>query len=182
MTRRNGPWQVLDTEVAYENAWIRVRHDTVLTPAGDPGVYGVVEMRPALGVVAIDDSLHVYLVGQFRYPLECYSWEIPEGAALDGEEVTAGAQRELREETGLTARRWTSLGTMSTSNCVTDEVAHLFLAEGLTEGDPDPDDTEELEVRRLPFAEAMAMVRSGEIQDSMSIIALLRAEELLNGR
>lgn len=182
MSEKNGPWSILDSEVVYENAWIRVRHDNVLTPAGAPGIYGVVEMNPAVGIVAIDTDLNTYLVGQFRYPQRAYSWEIPEGAGSSEEAVEVSARRELREETGLTAERWTSLGTTQTSNCVTDETAHFFLAEGLEQGDDDPDETEDLEVRKVSFAEAMAMVRSGEIQDAMSIIALHRAEDLLRSR
>jgi 8-oxo-dGTP pyrophosphatase MutT (NUDIX family) len=177
-----GPWKTLGSEVVYENAWIRLRHDRVITPGGGEGIYGVVETAPAIGVVALTGDLRVYLVGQYRYPLEQYSWEIPEGGGREGETLAEAARRELREETGLTARRWTSLGTAATSNCVTDEIAHFFLAEDLTEGDPTPDETEALEVKVVPFAEAHEMVRRGEIQDAMSIIALYRARDLLEER
>ena len=182
MVRRNGPWTILDSSVVYENPWFRVRHDTVVTPGGTDGIYGVIEAHAAIGIVPISDDLRVYLVGQHRYPLESYSWEIPEGGGRVGEEVEAGARRELREETGLTASTWSSLGTLHTSNCFTDEVAHLFLAEDLIPGDPDPDDTEDLTVRALPFAEAFEMARCGEIQDSMSIVALYRAHDELQRR
>jgi 8-oxo-dGTP pyrophosphatase MutT (NUDIX family) len=182
VTESNGPWEIVDSEIAYENDWIRVRHDTVRTPAGAPGIYGVIEMKPAVGVVALDGDGFTYLVGQHRYPHRAYSWEIPEGAGRDDEAVDISARRELREETGLTAERWKSLGTMHTSNCVTDETAYLFLAEGLQQGEDDQDETEQITVRRMPFAEALAMVRSGEIQDAMSIVGLLRAEELLASR
>jgi 8-oxo-dGTP pyrophosphatase MutT (NUDIX family) len=178
---RNGPWQVRSSEVAYENPWIRVRHDEVITPHGDEGVYGVVQVRPAVGIVPLTADGHTYLVGQHRYPHGTYSWEIPEGAARDGEDPETAAHRELREETGLTAGRLSSLGTMHTSNCIMDETAHFFLAEDLDEGDPDPDPTELLEVRRVTFEAAMAMVRDGTIQDAMSIVALYRVAERLQG-
>jgi 8-oxo-dGTP pyrophosphatase MutT (NUDIX family) len=182
VAERNGPWTVHASDVVYENAWIRVRHDTVTTPSGTEGIYGVVETRPALGVVALTADLRTYLVGQHRYPHRTYTWEIPEGAGRNDEDLLAGARRELREETGLSAARWTALGTIQTSNCITDEVAYLFLAEDLTEGEPAPDETEELEVRVVAFDDAMAMVRSGAIQDAMSVVALYRAAELLEDR
>jgi 8-oxo-dGTP pyrophosphatase MutT (NUDIX family) len=174
-----GPWRVRSSRIAYENPWIRVRHDEVVTPTGSDGLYGVVEVRPAVGIVPLTPGGDVYLVGQHRYPHGVFSWEIPEGAARDGEEPEVAAQRELREETGLAAGRWTPLGTMHTSNCIMDETAHFFLAEDLTEGDPNPDPTELLEVRRVPFDRAMAMVRDGTIQDGMSIVALYRVSERL---
>ncbi|MEM9033587.1 MAG: NUDIX hydrolase [Actinomycetota bacterium] len=173
------PWVTHSETVVYENPWIRVRHDEVTTPGGTPGIYGVVEFHPALGVVTLTDDLRTHLVGQYRYPLEAYSWEIPEGGHDHDEDLQAGALRELREETGLRAERLTPLGTVATSNCVTNEVAHLFLAEGLTEGDPEPDESERLEVRVLPFLEAFDMVRTGEIQDAMSVVALYRVRDLL---
>lgn len=173
------PWVTHSETVVYENPWIRVRHDEVTTPGGSPGIYGVVEFHPALGVVTLTDDLRTHLVGQYRYPLDVYSWEIPEGAHDHDEDLAAGARRELREETGLRAERLTQLGTVHTSNCVTNEVAHLFLAEGLTEGEPEPDDTERLEVRELHFLEAFDMARTGEIQDAMSVVAFYRVRDLL---
>jgi 8-oxo-dGTP pyrophosphatase MutT (NUDIX family) len=182
VAERNGPWTVHASDVVYENPWIRVRHDTVTTPAGTEGIYGVVETKPAIGIVALDGGLQTYLVGQHRYPHHTYTWEIPEGAGHAGEDLLAGARRELREETGLSAARWTSLGTIQTSNCISNEVAYLFLAEDLTQGEAEPDETEELEIRVVSFDDAMAMVRSGAIQDAMSVVALYRTSELLEER
>lgn len=173
------PWVTHSETVVYENPWIRVRHDEVTTPGGSAGVYGVVEFHPALGVVTLTDDLHTHLVGQYRYPMDAYSWEIPEGGHDRDEDLTSGARRELREETGLRAARLTPLGTVQTSNCITNEVGHLFLAEELTEGEPEPDDNERLEVRVLRFVDAFDMVRTGEIQDAMSVIALYRVRDLL---
>ncbi len=177
-----GPWTRHASKVVYENAWIRVRHDEVTTPRGDPGIYGVVEAAPAIGVVPLDGDLNTYLVGQFRYAVGEYTWEVPEGGGRADETLEDGALRELREETGLRAARLTPLGGMQTSNCFTDEIAHLFLAEDLTPGDADPDPTEQLELKVVPFAEAYEMVRSGTITDAMSIVAIYRAYEVLRGR
>jgi 8-oxo-dGTP pyrophosphatase MutT (NUDIX family) len=173
------PWVTHSETVVYENSWIRVRHDEVTTPGGSAGVYGVVELPAALGVVTLTEDLHTHLVGQYRYPLETYSWEIPEGAHHHDETLLDGAGRELREETGLTAGRWSDLGTLHTSNCITTEVAHLFLAEDLREGVAEPDETERLEVRVLHFTEAFGLVARGEIQDAMSVVALYRVRDRL---
>ena len=175
-------WRTLGSEVIYENPWIKVRHDRGITPAGSEGIYGVVEAKPAVGVVALTGDLQTYLVGQWRYPHRAYSWEIPEGGARPGEGVEEAARRELREETGLSASRWETLGTLQTSNCFTDEVAHLFLAEGLTRGEASPDGTEDLQVQVVPFLEAFEMARRGDVQDAMSVVALYRAHDLLAAR
>lgn len=177
-----GPWKRVSSETVYENAWVRVRQDQIINPSGEEGIYGVVETADALGCVPLTEDLHVYLVGQHRYPHDSYSWEVPEGGRHDGETVEEGTLRELREETGLMAGRLTSLGTIHTSNCFTNETAFLFLAEGLIEGEASPDPTEQLTVKKVPFAEALAMARDGRIQDSMSVVALYRADDLLRER
>lgn len=173
------PWKTLSTREIYRNAWIRLREDRVITPGGSPGIYGVVETKPAIGIVPLSEDLQTWLVGQFRYTLNVYSWEIPEGGGLEGEPVEQGARRELEEETGLRANNWTGLGTCYTSNSFTDEVAYLFLARDLQEGDPAPDITEQLTIRKVPFQQAWDMVQSGEIKDAMSVIALLRTRMYL---
>lgn len=176
-----GPWTVLATHEVYRNAWIRVREDQVLRPNGTPGMYGVVECGLAVGVVPLGDDGRVHLVGQYRYPTGEYSWEVPTGTANsanggdDTEGPLAAAKRELEEETGLRAARWTWLGRVQVSNSVTDQLGVLYLAEGLTAGEARPDETEELAVRAVPFDEAVAMAASGEISDAFSALALLRA-------
>jgi len=161
--------------VAYDNPWITVWHDEVDRPDGSPGIYGVVHFANlAAGVVAIDDQDRTVLVGQHRYTLDTYSWEIPEGGVPDGETALAGAQRELREETGLEAATWQELVRVDLSNSISDEQAVLFLATELTHGEASPDPTEALGVRWVPFDEALAMTLDGRITDAMSVVAIQR--------
>ncbi len=161
--------------VAYENPWITVWHDEVTRPDGSPGIYGVVHFaNRAVGVVAIDDDDRVVLVGQHRYTLDHDSWEIPEGGAPTDEDPLVGAQRELREETGLTATTWRELCRLELSNSVTDETVVLFVATGLTQGEAAPEPTESLQVRWVPFQEALAMTFDGRILDAMSVVAIQR--------
>jgi 8-oxo-dGTP pyrophosphatase MutT (NUDIX family) len=166
------PWQTVSSKQVYDNPWITLREDQVIRPDGEPGLYGVVHYKNiAVGVLPIEDD-HTYLVGQYRYPLERYSWEIPEGGCPEGEEPLRAAQRELREETGLEAKRWQMLGEAYLSNSVADEYAVWFLATGLVPGERRPEGTEKLSVRRLPLREALAMALNGEITDALSLVAI----------
>lgn len=161
--------------VAYENAWITVWHDEVDRPDGSPGIYGVVHFANlAAGVVALDEHDRIVLVGQHRYTLDDYSWEIPEGGVPAGETALVGAQRELREETGVEAATWHELARVDLSNSISDERAVLFLATDLTHGDAEPDPTEALDLRWVPFDEALAMTIDGRITDVMSVAAIQR--------
>jgi 8-oxo-dGDP phosphatase len=161
--------------VAYENPWITVWHDEVTRPDGSPGIYGVVHFENlAAGVVAFDDEDRIVLVGQHRYTLDRYSWEIPEGGVSPGETALAGIQRELREETGLEATDWREVGRLDLSNSVTDEQAVLFVAFGLRHGVASPEPTESIALRWVPFDEALAMTTDGRITDMMSVVAIQR--------
>jgi 8-oxo-dGTP pyrophosphatase MutT (NUDIX family) len=170
------PWITHDTEVKYENPWIRVSESKVTNPSGGSGIYGVVHYKNrAVGVIPVDAEGCTYLVGQYRYALNTYEWEIPEGGCPAGESLEAAARRELQEETGLVAGTITPiLMNLSLSNSVSDERGFLFLAENLSQGDSAPEETEHLTVRHLPLAEAIEMVMRGEITDSMSVAGLLR--------
>jgi len=168
------PWKTVDSRVVYENPWITVREDKVVRPDGNPGIYSVVQTRIATGAVALTQNDEIYLVGQYRYPLEHYSWEIPEGGTDEGESALDAAKRELQEEAGVTAAHWEPLGgEIALSNCHSSERGYLFLATGITEGEASPDGTEQLKVKKVPLDEAMAMIDRGDITDAMTLLALL---------
>ena len=170
------PWTTLSAEEKYNNPWIRVTEFNVVNPAGKPGIYGKVHFKnKAIGIVALDEQDNTWLVGQWRYPLNEWSWEIPEGGGPHGTDILLSAQRELKEETGLTASRWTLIQRTHLSNSVSDEEGYVFLAEGLTAGEKELEDTEaDMKVRHLPFSEALQMVADGRITDSLSVMGLLR--------
>jgi 8-oxo-dGTP pyrophosphatase MutT (NUDIX family) len=171
-----GPWTRRTRRVAYENPWITIWHDEVIRPDGEPGIYGVVHFAHlAVGVLVVDDADRVLLVGQHRYALDQYSWEIPEGGVPAGESPLDGARRELREETGVDASDWTEIARTHLSNSVSDEVAVLFLATSLTDGIATPDGTEALAVRWVPFDEVLAMTLDGRITDALTVLAVQRA-------
>lgn len=169
------PWTVLSQVTAYENAWIRVNHHEVTNPTGGPGVYGTVHFKNhAIGIVPIDEKGNVILVGQYRFPVGSYSWEIPEGGGLTATPILESARRELHEESGLDAACWLEILGMDLSNSVTDERGTAFLAWDLNDATAQPEETEQLQVVRVPFWQAVERVKRGEIRDSLSMTALLR--------
>ncbi len=170
------PWQTLSAEEKYDNPWINVTEYQVLNPAGKPGIYGKVHFKnKAIGIVPLDAHGNTWLVGQWRYTLNSWSWEIPEGGGPLHTDVLASAQRELKEETGLSAEKWTLLQRTYLSNSVSDEEGFIFLAEGLTEGDKHLEDTEaDMQVKKISFAKALEMIQQGEITDSLSVMGLLK--------
>jgi ADP-ribose pyrophosphatase len=173
------PWSTLKSREVYDNAWIRVVDHQVLNPRGNPGIYGTVHFKNlAIGVVPLDRQGCTFLVGQYRYPLGRYSWEIPEGGGAKDIDPLVSAQRELSEETGLTAGRWQTLLEMDLSNSATDEHAICYLAWDLKQGEPHPEEAELLTIRRLPFVMAFGMVERGEITDAMSVAAIQKVQLL----
>jgi 8-oxo-dGTP pyrophosphatase MutT (NUDIX family) len=170
-----GPWARHSRQTAYDNPWVTIWHDEVTRPDGSPGIYGIVHFANlAAGVVVLDGNDRVLLVGQHRYALDAWSWEIPEGGVTGAEAPLDGMRRELREETGVEAAEWIELARFHLSNSVTDEAGILYLATIVTHGESDPEPTEEIESRWLPFDEALAMTFDGRITDAMTILGLQR--------
>ncbi|HVB57684.1 MAG TPA: NUDIX hydrolase [Candidatus Acidoferrales bacterium] len=175
MDETRNPWTVLSQASVYENAWIRVDHHEVLNPSGGEGVYGTVHFKShAIGIVPVDETGKIILIGQYRFPLRAYSWEIPQGGGLPPASILESAQRELREECGLAAKCWLEILGMDLSNSVTDEGGTAFLAWDLTDGPAQPEDTEQLQVVRIAFWDAIERIKRGEIRDSVTIAALFR--------
>lgn len=163
----------------YENKWIRVREDEVVRPDGGPGIYGVIEIWPSVGVVAIDDQDQVVLVGQWRYSLDRYSWEVPRGGSHPHEtDMQAVAARELAEETGTLARQWQALGSVDVCNGVANDVQSLFLATGLSGTERNLDPEEQIAMQWVPFNEALEMAIDGRITEVCTVAALLRVAAL----
>lgn len=168
-------WKKLSSRTVYENDWMAVREDRVINPGGGENQYGHVHFKNrAVAIVPLDGRGNTWLVGQQRYTLDAYSWELPMGGAPLEEDPLAAARRELREETGLTAGQWTEIMRLHTSNSITDEFGVVFIAEELTEGEPEFEETEDLQIRKLPLDDAVAMVNAGEITDAISVAALLK--------
>jgi 8-oxo-dGTP pyrophosphatase MutT (NUDIX family) len=173
------PWTLLGSEVRYENPWIRVTHHEVRHPTGAAGVYGVVHYKNlAVGVVPVDSDGWTWLVGQYRLPLETYSWEMPEGGSPVGQDPEQGARRELAEETGLIAGRLREILRMDLSNSVCDERAICYVAWDLRPGPSAPEPSEELQIRRASLGEVLERVKRGDITDAMTVATILRLKLL----
>jgi len=180
MTSPDNPWQTTETTPIYDNPWISVREDKVINPSGGPGIYGVVHFKNlAIGIIPVDNEQYTWLVGQHRYALDEYSWEIPMGGSPHNDDPLNGAKRELQEETGLLAGQWQKLMKVHPSNSVTDETGFIYVASQLTEGESAPEETEQLTIKRVPLSEAIEMTLDGAITDCMSIAGLLRLHTLM---
>ncbi|MDQ8006411.1 MAG: NUDIX hydrolase [Pedobacter sp.] len=174
------PWQTLSSEEKYDNNWIKVTEHQVINPSGGKGIYGEVHFKNiAIGVLPLDEENNTWLVGQYRFPLKAYSWEIPEGGGPLGSDPELSAKRELVEETGLVANKIIEIQRMHLSNSVSDELAIIYLAQDLTQGEAEPEETEDLQIIKVPFAKAYQMVMDGEITDSISVAAILKVQLLL---
>ncbi len=174
------PWKITSEKAVYDNPWISLTEYQVINPSGNPGIYGKIHFKNiAIGVLPLDDELNTYLVGQFRFALGQYSWEMPEGGGPVGTDPLASAKRELLEETGLKAQNWTEIQRLHLSNSVSDELSILYLARDLQQFEAEPEDTEQLIVHKLPFKKVYEMVCNGEITDSMTVAAVLKVQLLI---
>ena len=180
MENMKNPWTIIDEKQVYDNPWIKVTEYNVIKPSGGKGIYGKVHFKnTAIGIVPMDEQGNIYLVGQYRFTLNQYSWEIPEGGGLPGVDPLESAKRELKEETGLTSAKWQQLLKFHLSNSVADEFGYIYLATELTKGIAEPEDTEELQIKKVPLDVAYQMVLNSEITDSMSVAGILRVKLML---
>jgi 8-oxo-dGTP pyrophosphatase MutT (NUDIX family) len=169
------PWKITSEELIYDNPWISLTEYQVINPAGNPGIYGKVHFKNlAIGVLPLDDEMNTWLIGQYRFALGQYSWELPEGGGPMDIHPLDSAKRELLEEAGLKARKWTELQRTYLSNSVTDELCIIYLAQELEQFEPEPEETEQLVIKKLPFEEVYRMVCCGEITDSVTVIAVMK--------
>lgn len=179
--KAKNPWQLKNKKVVYDNPWIEVTHHEVLNPANKPGIYGEIHFKNiAIGILPLDEDMHTWIVGQYRFPLDQYSWEIPEGGGKIGIDPLVSARRELKEETGIVAKDWKEILRLHTSNSVSDELGIIYLAKGLSFYEAEPDEDEELSIRKIPFNHLVEMVLKGEITDSLSVAAVLKVKLLLD--
>lgn len=180
MDVKTNPWKTLSKVRIYDNPWITLEEHQVLNPAGKPGIYGKVHFKNhGIGIIPIDKDQNTWLIGQYRYTLDEYTWEVPMGGGPLEVDILESAKRELKEEAGLTANKWTNILRFHNSNSVSDELGFVFLAEELEEGDPEFEETEQLLIRKLPFREALEMVMDGTITDGLSVAGILKAARLL---
>lgn len=178
---QRGPWKKLKEEERYATPWISVSHHDIIDPSGREGIYGVVHFKNlAVGIIPLDEDGNTWIVGQYRYPIKAYSWEIIEGGGSRERPPLESARRELREEAGIEAARWTEVLRMDLSNSASDEVAIIFVAQGITFHEPEPDHNEELALRKLPFSEVVSMVMRGELRDSLTVAGVLKVDRMIS--
>jgi ADP-ribose pyrophosphatase len=177
----DNPWKTLTSDEVYESPWLRITKHDVINPAGNKGIYSVVHFKNlAIGILPLDEEYNTWIVGQYRYPINQYSWEIPEGGGLHGVEPLESAKRELLEETGIKAKKWTKIQEVHLSNSATDEHGLLYIAQDLSFHESEPEESEDLEVRKIPFNELYEMVLDGRITDGLTIITVFKAKILID--
>jgi 8-oxo-dGTP pyrophosphatase MutT (NUDIX family) len=179
--KNENSWNQLTSKIAYQNPWLTVREDTFARPSGDIGMYGVIDVSPSVFIVVLNSDKTVRLIKQYRYPTKKVGWEVPSGGAGNEEPIVA-AKRELYEETGLTAEKWTILGVVNPYPGLSNEEAHIFLAEQLTTiRDVQLEAEEEgiVGICSITFSEAISLIHSGEIQNGITITSIFLAMSYL---
>jgi 8-oxo-dGTP pyrophosphatase MutT (NUDIX family) len=177
----NNPWRTLNSEVKYENPWIKITESKTIDAAGGDGIYGVVHYKNiAIGIIPLDEDYNTWLVGQYRYPLNQYSWEICEGGGLHSNNILDSAKRELHEELGIKANSWEKIMDMHLSNSVSDEKGVIYIAKDLSFFDSEPEDCEVLQAKKIPLNTVYEMVMSGKITDSLTVAGILKTKILID--
>lgn len=179
MESENNPWNTKTSEKVYESPWIKVMKHDVINPAGNPATYSVVNFKNlAIGVLPIDNEGFTWLVGQWRYPINEYCWEIPEGGGPLNTPPLQSAIRELKEETGIVAKEFSELMRLHLSNSATDELAIVYLAKNLVFEEAEPEESEVLQIKKIHLKEAYQWVMTGKITDAISVAAIMKAKIL----
>lgn len=177
----NNPWKITDSKEIYDNPWIKLMEHKVINPAGNPGIYGIVNFKNiAIGILVLDKDYNTYIVGQYRLPLKSYSWEIPMGGGKHSDSPLQSAKRELKEETGIEAKSWKEIIKIHLSNSVTDEYGITYVARELEFHTASPEDVEELQVKKIPFTKLIKMVMDGDITDSLTVASVLKAKIMID--
>ena len=176
------PFVRLDSRDVYRNKWITVTEDSVIRPDGKEGIFGVVRMRSGSTVIALSASNEVYLVREYKYAIGATSLEAVSGGIDDGETPLHAAQREMEEELGFMAEKWTDLGVLHPFTTVIDSPNYMFLAEGLGAGTRHPDEGEELAIELVPLDVAVKWVMESTITHGATCTAILKAARVLAAR
>lgn len=175
------PWKTLTSDTVYESPWISISKHDVINPSGNKGLYSVVHFKNvAVGVIPLDEEYNTWIVGQYRYPIDIYSWEIVEGGSPVGTDPLESGKRELLEEAGIVANKWTKIQELHLSNSATDEFGILYIAQDLSFHEAEPEDTEKLEIKKIPFSELYEMVMDGRVTDGLSVTAVLKTKILID--
>ncbi len=179
MNNKKGPWTITDTKVVYQNPWIKVREDKVIRPDGKDGIFGVVEQKSGVSVIPLDAEGNVYLTQEYHYAVERITIEAISGGIDEGEDALQAAQRELKEETGFVAKKWTYLGVVDPFTSILVSPNHIYLAEELTKGESEQEGTETIKIIKMPYDTALEMVMKSEITHGASCVALLKIKNTI---
>lgn len=181
MTKKKNPWKTLKSKIVHDSPWIKVSSHDVIDPGGNAGKYSTVHFKNyAIGIIPLDEYYYTWIVGQYRYPVDEYTWEIPEGGGAIDTSPLKSAKRELLEETGIKAGKWQKILEMQLSNSATDELAIVYIARDLSFHPPQPEDDEELLIKKLPFHQLYLMALNGKIKDSLTVAGVLKTKLLIN--